>query len=117
MKFLLDENLSTLHAKKLRALGHDAVSVVDLSLSGADDPTVRAAAIDSGRVLVTLDGDFANMLRYPPADTPGVIRLRLHPPTEEAIDDALRRVITQLGDIGVAGKLVVLDEQRIRIRG
>ena len=63
MKFLLDENLSPLHAQTLRSLGHDAVSVVELGLSGSADPVVRLAAIESGRILITLDGDFANMLR------------------------------------------------------
>ena len=60
MKFLLDENLSPLHARTLRALGHDALSVVELGLSGADDSVVRHAAIQAGRILVTLDGDFPN---------------------------------------------------------
>jgi predicted nuclease of predicted toxin-antitoxin system len=79
VKLLLDENLSPLHAVMLRSLGHDAVTVVEIDLGGADDSAVRAAAIASGRILVTLDGDFANVLRYPPAETPGIIRLRLHP--------------------------------------
>ena len=54
MKFLLDENLSPLHAKTLRALGHDAVSVVELGLSGADDSVVRDAAIKQERILVKI---------------------------------------------------------------
>ena len=69
MKFLLDENLSPLHARTVRDLGHDAVSVVEIGLSGADDLDVRAAAIEQERILVTLDADFANVLRYPPAGT------------------------------------------------
>ena len=73
MKLPLDENLSPLHARTLRVLGHDAVSVVECGLSGADDPVVRAYAIEGGRILVTLDADFANVLRYSPADSPGVI--------------------------------------------
>ncbi len=117
MKFLLDENLSPLHVKTLRDLGHDAVAVVEMSLSGADDATVRSAAIESGRILVTLDGDFANVIRYPPAETPGVVRLRVHPPTEEAIETAPRFAVSQLAHLSVAGKLVVVDERRIRIRG
>ena len=74
MKFLLDENLSPLHARTLRALGHDAVSVVELGLSGADDPVVRDVAIRQERILVTLDADFANVLMFPPSETPGVVR-------------------------------------------
>jgi predicted nuclease of predicted toxin-antitoxin system len=117
VKFLLDENLSPLHAGTLRALGHDAIAVVEMHLSGADDAAVRATAIESGRILVTLDGDFANVIRYPPAGTPGVVRLRVHPPTEQAIDTALRFAVSYLDQVSVAGKLVVVDERKIRIRG
>src|SRR5215471_6327585 len=108
MRFLLDENLSPLHARTVRDLGHDAVSVVEIGLSGADDPDVRAAAIEQERILVTLDADFANVLRCPPAGTPGVVRLRLHPATEEAIDAMLRSAIRRLADVSVNGKLVVV---------
>ncbi len=117
MKFLLDENLSPLHARTVRELGHDAVSVVEIGLSGADDQDVRAAAIEQERILVTLDADFSNVLRYPPALTPGVVRLRLHPATEEAIDAMLRSAIPRLTDVSVSGKLVVIGERNIRIRG
>ena len=77
---------------------------------------MRAAAVESGRILVTLDGDFANTLRYPPAETPGVLRFRLHPATEEAIDTAIRWAVDRLAGEQVAGKLVVVDGKRIRIR-
>ena len=55
MKFLLDENLSPLHARTLRALGSDAISVAELGLSGVGDFVVRDAAIKQERILVTLD--------------------------------------------------------------
>ena len=117
MRFLLDENLSPAHAATLRRMGHDAVSVAELGLSGSDDPVVWDAASRQQRILVTLDADFANVLRFPPAGTPGVIRIRLHPPTELAIDDALRRAIPRLEGIDLEGKLVVVDAHKIRIRG
>jgi predicted nuclease of predicted toxin-antitoxin system len=113
VKLLLDENLSPLHARTMRELGYDALSVVDIGLSGAEDPAVRAAAIEQRRVLVTLDADFANVLRYPPAGTPGIVRLRLHPATEEAIDAMLWGAIPSLTDLDVSGKLVVVDDRRI----
>jgi predicted nuclease of predicted toxin-antitoxin system len=105
VRFLLDENLSPLHAWTVRNLGHDAVSVVEIGLSGADDIEVRTAAVEQGRVLLTLDADFANVLRYPPAETPGVARLRIHPATEEAIDAMLRRVIPRLCEIKMPASL------------
>lgn len=117
MKLLLDENLSPLHARTLRGMGHDAVSVVEIGLSGAGDHEVRAAAIAEQRVLLTLDADFANVLRYPPAETPGVVRLRLHPATEDAIDEMLKGAIPRISEVSVHGKLVVVDERKIRIRG
>jgi predicted nuclease of predicted toxin-antitoxin system len=117
VKFLLDENLSPLHARTLRALGHDAVSVVDLGLSGADDPVVRDMAIQQERILVTLDADFANVLRFPSGRHSGGCGFRIHPATEEAIDAALRLAIPRLAQMSLAGKLVVVDERKIRIRG
>lgn len=88
-----------------------------MNLSGASDPTVRAAAIAEGRVLVTLDADFGNVVRYPPIETPGVIWLRLHPPAEEAIREAIDRCLNKLGKNDLAGKLVVVDADKIRVRG
>jgi len=115
MTFLLDENLSPRHVQTLRSLGYDAVAAVEVDLSGAGDAAVRSFAIAQGRVLVTLDGDFANVLRYPPASTPGIRRLRLHPPTEAAIDAALRWTVSRLAGLDLRGKLAVSDGRRIRI--
>ena len=117
MKFLLDENLSPLHAQALRVLGHDCVSVVEIGLGGAADSGVRDAAVESGRVLITLDGDFANMLRFPTTGTPGVIRLRIHPATEAAIDSVLRWTLDRLAGVDIEWKLVIVDGDKIRIRG
>ena len=117
MKFFLDENISPRHAVRLRSLGYGAVAAFELGLSGASDTEIRSAAINDGRILVTLDGDFGNILRYPADTTPGVVWLRLHPPTEEAIIEALDRLIKRLRLEGLEGKLAVVDEDKIRIRG
>jgi len=115
--FLFDENLSPSHAARLRGAGYDAVAVLDIGLSGASDSEVRAAAIREGRVLITLDADFGNIIRYPVLGTPGVIWLRLHPPTEVKIQETLGRCLAKLGNMDLAGKLVVADEDKIRVRG
>lgn len=117
MTFLLDENLSPRHAERLRRNGNDAVGVLEIGLSGAHDSVVRSAAISSGRILVTLDADFGNLLRYPTESTPGVIWLRLHPPSEASIQLALDRCLAKLAKEDLTGKLVVVDEDKIRVRG
>jgi predicted nuclease of predicted toxin-antitoxin system len=117
VKFLLDENLSYQQAARLRTNGHDAIAIVEERLGGASDATVRSAAIESGRVLVTLDADFGNIVRYPPKDTPGIIWLRLHPPSESKIEQALDRCLAKLGKEDLRGKLAVVDEDKIRVRG
>ena len=79
MTFLLDENLSYRHAARLRANGHDAIALVEESLGGVSDAAVRSAAITTGRVLVTLDADFGNIVRYPPKGTPGMLQRDMWP--------------------------------------
>jgi len=116
VKLLLDENLSPQHAAILRGQGYDAVAVIEIGLSGEPDEKIRAFAIENGRVLITLDADFANILRFPPAGTPGVIRLKIHPPTEDAIREQIQRTLQILKNISLVGCLAVSHGEVIRIR-
>lgn len=116
MRLLLDENLSPQQAAILRENGHDAVAVLEVGLSGQPDERIRAYAIQENRVLLTLDSDFANMLRFPPAGTPGVIRLKIHPPAEDAIRDQIRKALALLKETSLAGCLAVSHGDMIRIR-
>ena len=76
MKFKTDENLPTEAADLLRAAGYDAVTVGEQRLGGSVDPTVGSVCQREGRVLVTLDLDFANIRAYPPAEFAGIVVLR-----------------------------------------
>ena len=116
MRLLLDENLSPQQAAILREQGHDAVAAVGAGLSGQPDEKIREFAIAENRVLLTLDSDFANMLRFPTRGTAGVIRLKIHPPTEEAIRDQIQKALVLLKDTPLAGCLAVSYGDMIRIR-
>ena len=98
MKLFLDENISPLHVAELRADGYDALGVVEANLSGASDERVLQFAIDEDRILITLDADFANIVRFSSQHTPGLVRLRLHPPTEDAIRSTLRKALLLLNN-------------------
>ena len=81
------------------------------------DEQVLHFAVENGRILVTLDADFANVMRFPPEQTLGIVRLKVHPATEERIRQVIRRAVLFLQNIDIAGRLAVVDEDKIRIRG
>jgi hypothetical protein len=56
-----DENIRDTTVEWLRALGHDALSVKDVGLAGADDPEVLDYAVTEKRVLLTFNADFADL--------------------------------------------------------
>ena len=117
MKLLLDENLSLQHAQNLRAEGYDAEGVVEAGLGGESDANVLLFAIAHSRVILTLDADFANVLRFPPEHTPGVIRLKVHPPTEANIRETILRALRLLVHTDMTGKLAIVDRDKVRVRG
>lgn len=64
MKWLLDEMLPRAAARELRTRGHDAVSVLDIGLTGSDDSEVYRRAVLEERVMVTENfADYAKLLQ------------------------------------------------------
>lgn len=116
MQFKLDENLAPSAAELLRGLGHDVMTVHDQGLQSCTDPEVLAACQGEGRILLSLDLDFSNILVFPPERYAGLIMLRLHQPGPRAVLSLLRRVLPHLESVPVAGRLWIADEHRIRVR-
>jgi predicted nuclease of predicted toxin-antitoxin system len=116
VKFFLDENLSPQHAIELRSEGHGAIAVLEAGLSGASDEQILRFAVENRRVRVMLDADFAHVIHFPPERTLGVVQLKVHPATEERIRKSIRRAFLFLRNIDIAGRLAVVDDDKIRIR-
>jgi predicted nuclease of predicted toxin-antitoxin system len=95
---------------------HDVHSVYEEQLAGEADPTIASACQRENRVLVTLDLDFADVRRYPPAELSGVIVLR---PRQQSIAAQLELVEQLLRRLTVAspkGELWVVEPGRVRVR-
>src|SRR5262245_36596520 len=75
MKFKLDENLGLLGKSLLEADGHNVMTVAEQRLSGAQDERIYEVCQDEGRVLVTLDHDFGQTIRFSPEATAGIVVL------------------------------------------
>ena len=66
MKFKIDENLPLELAEMLRGAHFDADTIFAEGLRGEADSRILDVCQGEGRVLVTLDLDFANIRAYPP---------------------------------------------------
>lgn len=75
MKFKLDENLGLLGKSLLEADNHDVMTIAEQRLAGAPDDRIYEVCRDEGRVLVTLDHDFGQTLRFPPEAPAGIVVL------------------------------------------
>ena len=85
MKLYLDQMLRHDLAEMLRAEGHDVVRAAEAGQSVADDAEVLRLAIQTDRVLVTLDAHFGDWAVLPLSEHPGVVRVRAHPATTASI--------------------------------
>ena len=114
MRFKLDENLPVEAAAALRSAGQDAATAGEERLGGAANAVLLGHCRDEGRVLVTLDVDFANIRRHPPSENTGLVVLRLRRQDKASVLAALSRLLTDLPGT-LVGLLCVVDETTIRV--
>ncbi len=117
VKFKLDENLGRRATDPIRTAGHDAVTVASQGLRGAADETLFQVCKHVDRTLVTLDRDFGQVLRYPPAMGAGIVVLEVGPrATHAALLDRVRELVLLLNTRSAEGALWIVEPGRLRIR-
>ena len=116
MRFLIDECLSIRVAGLLAAAGHDAVHVVDCGLAGEPDERVLGRAVGDGRILLSADTDFGEILARSGAGTPSVILFRRSDRSAASLVSILIANLPEVADDLAKGAFVVLTEERLRIR-
>lgn len=104
MKLLIDENVPRAVARSLAELGHD-VRTPD---AGSSDAVVAERARKEKRVLVTLDKDFANILRYPPQEYCGIVCVRIGPPIADRVAAMLAQLLERFDGASIRGTLIIL---------
>jgi predicted nuclease of predicted toxin-antitoxin system len=115
VKFKLDENLDARFASILVDAGHECDSVRAEGLGGKSDDELIAVCAAERRVLVALDLDFADPIRFPPAKAAGTVVLRPHRHTLAMIRETLASVVPMLERERLHGVLWIVEPGRIRI--
>lgn len=116
MKFKIDENLPVEVAERLKLAGHDAATVLAQKLVGKPDEDLAAICQQEGRIIITLDLDFADIRAYPPGEFVGAIVLRLQQQDKMHVLHVLEPLLESLKTETPEKKLWIVDEHRIRIR-
>jgi predicted nuclease of predicted toxin-antitoxin system len=117
LKFKIDENLPEELTQFLRKAGHDASTVIDQQLGGSSDMDIASACISEGRILITLDMDFANILTYPPDKFSGIIVLRTNNQAKTILLEFIPRILRALESEDIERRLWIVESRKIRIRG
>jgi predicted nuclease of predicted toxin-antitoxin system len=116
LKLKIDENLPRECAEILRDVGFEADTVADECLTGAEDSAIAVRTRAEGRVLITLDLDFANIQAYPPAEYAGIIILRSKRQDKHAVLALVHRIALVLTNRAPAGELWIAEPDRVRFR-
>lgn len=116
MRFKLDENLGARAAEWIKEQGHDAETVRAEGLGGGTDEAIFAACVSERRCLVTLDLDFADIVRFSPHATEGIVVLRAPRGASRAIILGLLRNLCAAEMGSIAGSLWIVEPNRIRVR-
>jgi predicted nuclease of predicted toxin-antitoxin system len=116
MKLKLDENLSRHLKAVLEKYDYDVATAAEEGLLSKPDTLVAEAAGREGRILLTLDVEFADLRKYPPGRHPGIVLFRPRSYGPLSVNRFVE-VFFQNTDLqGLAGCVVVVDPQKIRIR-
>jgi len=116
MKMFANENLFEPIIAYLRDLGHDVVSIRDEGLSGISDDEVYRLACKEKRVIVTMDKDFSRVFRFPPKECGGIIVVKIYKRTVDDTLEIFKEYFHKLKEEDVAGNLVIINPDGLRIK-
>ncbi|MFN2452936.1 MAG: DUF5615 family PIN-like protein [Pyrinomonadaceae bacterium] len=119
VRFFIDQCVPRFVGESLEKAGYQIDALRDHLPINAKDADVIAHAQKLDAILVTLNGDFADIINYPPFNFGGLIALQVknHP---ETLPTIMLRLLTYMSEHTerehYAGKLFLVETHRIRIK-
>lgn len=116
MKFLADMGISPKSVDFLEKQGHHAIHLQQEGLNRLKDPQILKKALEEGRILLTHDLDFGDILAASGSHLPSVVIFRLRNMRPEKVNLFLLMIITNHPSDLEEGSIITVTEGRIRIR-
>lgn len=119
LRFFTDHCVPHSVIQTLRDAGHEVFILKEHIPRNSDDPVVIAKAQELDAILVSLNGDFADIVTYPPANYQGIIALQVrnHPEVIPVLMQRLMRYLSAHPQMSnYKGHLFLVEAHRIRIR-
>ena len=119
LRFLADHCISNTTIRTLQDAGHEVFRLRELLAVDSPDRLVIAKAQEIDAILLSMNGDFADIVTYPPKNFKGIIALQMRNHAE-VLERLLARLTEYLRTQPVMehyrAKLLVVEVNRIRIR-
>jgi predicted nuclease of predicted toxin-antitoxin system len=115
VRFLTDENLPLPSIRLLSTAGHDVIAVA-LESPGVPDEAILDRAVREGRILLTFDRDYGDLLYLQGSQLPeGIVYFRFAPSSPEEPAEYLLALLERFGS-SLLGTLTVAERDRVRQR-
>ena len=116
MRFLADMGVGQRVVEWLRTEGHAVVHLREEGLQRLPNGEIFKKAIAEGRIVLTFDLDFGEIVAFAGGRRASVILFRLHNTCTPYVIDRLRKVLQNSNQALEQGALVVVEESRHRTR-
>jgi predicted nuclease of predicted toxin-antitoxin system len=121
LRFLADHCVSNSTVQSPREAHHDVLRLKDVLPVESLDTIVIAKAQEIDAILLSLNGDFADIVNYPPKNYKGIVSLQMRNHSEVlpkliARLTAYLSVYTRMDHYRGKPKLLVVEVDRIRVR-
>lgn len=116
MKFLANMGISPDTVAYLQSRGYDAIHLMDEGLAKMSDSQVLAKARSEGRIVLTHDLDFGDLMAASGTSSPSVILFRLHDMRPHSVNHHLLQVIDRFRSELEQGVIITITEGNIRVR-
>jgi predicted nuclease of predicted toxin-antitoxin system len=116
MRFLADMGVAMRSVEWLREQSHDATHLREENLQRMSDADVFRKAATEGRILLTFDLDFGEIVALSSEKKASVVLFRLHNTRTPHVIERLKSALQETSQSLESGAIVVVEERRLRVR-